>query len=86
MGIIRLLRDWALKGPDYPNLADLAVQTLENELEIKVLQKVLSLHMEKGPEAGMPNPITQEDVDKIRNEAMKELQQKYPDLGIELKK
>lgn len=56
---------------------DLFNQTLNNEYRITILEKVIERMTKKNP-----NLLEQKDVEEIREEALVELQGKYPEAGI----
>jgi len=61
---------------------DLTESTINNELRLAVLEKLVEHLLGKlGANAG----LNQKDVERFRAEALKELQQKYPEAGIKAK-
>ena len=62
---------------------DIASQILENEFRIGVLEGVIDILLSRFPSIGGP-PITQNDMDKIRQTIVENLQKKYPNSGISL--
>ena len=58
---------------------DLAESTLNNELRLAVLEKLVEHLLRK---LGLNAELNQEDIEGFRKEALKELQLKYPDAGI----
>ena len=56
---------------------DLFRQGLENEHNIIILQMIVEKILDKNPTI-----ISQEEIEKIREEALSALKKKYPDAGI----
>jgi len=59
---------------------DLASAVINNEHRIAVLEKIVERLSQHAP----PGAIDQDDIERFRREALEELQEKYPDAGIEL--
>ncbi len=60
---------------------DIAVYAIESERRIIVLEKVVDLLLESNSTITKP---TKNDFDRFNKEALSILQQKYPNMGIEL--
>ena len=61
---------------------DIAQQTLDNEFRLGVLERLLEQVVNNNPNLIKPN---QEQLNQIRRDVVQQLQQKYPNSGIELK-
>lgn len=59
-----------------------ASQILENEFRVEVLEGVIDWLLQHG---GVQNKLTEEDLQEIKERAVKKLQKKYPNSGIGLK-
>lgn len=55
-------------------------QSLDNEYRITILEKIIEKILKRDP-----NILTPQDFEKIREEALKTLQNKYPQAGIKKK-
>lgn len=62
---------------------DVSRQIIENEFFIKTIDKYFDLIFKKNPSLNKP---TIEEVEAIKQEVIKELQNKYPNSGLEYKK
>jgi len=61
---------------------DIAQQTLDNEFRLGVLERLLQDIINNNPALIKPD---QNRLNQIREEVVEQLQQKYPNSGIELK-
>ena len=61
---------------------DIAKQSLESEFLIKVIDKILDYMFAKNPSL----KPSEAEIDKMKEQAIKELQAKYPEAGIVLNK
>jgi hypothetical protein len=63
---------------------DVVDQVLQNEYDVKLIYKILNFIFLKG-QAGQPiTPPTPEELDEMRQDVVRELQQKYPNSGVQL--
>lgn len=62
---------------------DIGDQVVDNEYKIRILNKIVALILQK---AAFTQPITQQELDKLVEEAAKEIKDKYPNSGIQIKK
>ena len=60
-----------------------AIQILQNEYRIMVLEKLLEEIMRRNPQLNKP---TQDEVNRIREQVVEQLKQKYPKSGVELRR
>lgn len=56
------------------------LQVVDNEYRSKVLEKLIKLILEKNS----LHPPTSEEMQEIRNQVIRELQEKYPSSGVKL--
>ena len=59
-----------------------ASQILDNEFRIMVLEATLALILSKNPRVFRPS---EREMEKIREDVISKLREKYPDSGIELR-
>jgi hypothetical protein len=59
-------------------------QLLENEFRVSVLEQVVNHLVAKFPSVGEP-PITPDDLARIREQVVADMQRKYPESGITLR-
>ncbi len=57
---------------------DIGVEVVENRIRVRVLERMVESLMRQSN-----LNITQEEVDRLRKEAIDELNEKYPELGVE---
>jgi hypothetical protein len=62
---------------------DVASQIMESEYRIGVLERVIDLLLTRFPSVGGP-PVTAQEMDRIRQSVVEQLQKKYPSSGISL--
>ncbi len=62
---------------------DVASQIMESEYRIGVLERVIDLLLARFPSVGA-TPVTQLEMDRIRQSVVEQLQKKYPNSGISL--
>lgn len=57
---------------------DIGLETVENRIQLMVIDRILRTLVQQ---ANLP--INQEDIEEMREEAIDDLNEQYPDLGIE---
>ena len=60
---------------------DIADSLINTEFRVTVLEKIVDRLLQKAP----PGTLTIQDIENLRNEAIKIMQKKYPEAGITLK-
>lgn len=57
---------------------DIGLEVVENRIQLKVLQKMIDRLI-----AASSVDISQDEVDRFRQEAIQEINEEYPELGVE---
>ena len=57
---------------------DIGLEVVENRIQLSVLEKIVNKLIQQSPLS-----MNQSDIDRLRKEAIEELNEEYPELGIE---